>query len=410
MTKKPSTKKIDTIFKAPIDAGKIGSINRPSRKVSRTRDYKAIDVTDGLASTTVDTKQLYGFRSYNLLMLLWSQHFVTSKEGNGNAILYSFTGSYDISDTKKSLLTISTMFTRKFIAQPIPLNRFDYSMLNKTLSKEFQNFNSVSQFLMFTPRNIVRIFRLNVVNNKIDQKKAVVCKIKYGPDNELVISKDNYDKTLEKIISEEDKNIYTDLKYGRLEYADGSSNNKYKAYVEEPDKKMVYFRLSNFKFIRRNMVNFRAAPKLFSSKNQWVYIPYFQDYNDMDDVKKLLYYYKSKWKALDIIAMEGKCAEQLYDEFYCSLLENIPADTLELLFPKYNDYKIFMHDGKINGEDFARVWKNQYRQSRKVLKMVDDKYKHIANEYSKQRFTYLYNAYRKTTILPLNTTLAFFRV
>lgn len=408
MTKKTSTIIIDTIFQAPSNE-KIGSIKKTSASIDASR-YKDVDVIDGLASRSVDTRQLYSYRSFNLLMLLWSQHFVFDKRRKGTAILFSFTGSYDISDTKKSLLSISSMFTRKFRAEPTPLNQFDYTELNETLKKQFNTFNSVSQFLMFTPRNIVRIFRLNVVENKIDPKKAVIWKIVYGEGEELIIGKDSYDKTFEKIIAEEDEELYTALKFGELQYEDGSSNNKYTAYVEEPDKKMVFFRLKNFYATEKNMKNFSAEPKFFSSKNQWVFIPYFQDYNEMDDVKKLLYYYKSKEKALAITGMEGKCAEQLYDDFYCSLLQEIPKNMLEILFPNYKDYKKFMHDNKLSGEDFAFVWKTQYLQSRKVLKKVNEKYRHIANEFSKQRFTYLYNAYKKTTVLPLQTTLAFFKV
>ena len=74
------------------------------------------------------------------------------------------------------------------------------------------------------------------------------------------------------------------------------------------------------------------------------------------------------------------------------------------LFPNYNEY------GKgIDGIEFVRIWKKQYKESRNALKEVDDKYKHIANEYSKESFTSLYNDYTKKAIIPLNTTIAYFK-
>ena len=372
-----------------------------------------------------NTKKIYTFTNFNFLMFLWSRHVPLADVQTNNTILYSFTGSYDISDKKKSLLAISSMFIRKYNKQFNALSRFEMSELNDLYVKEFKQINKVDEFFMFTPNDIVRTFRLNVKNNEIKPNKSIKWQFVYTNEEgekRYKIDEKYYDETLETILQQyKNQGDYFSIRNGRIKYYNETKEPKYNKYIKDPDNSIIYNKLnrSTFNNLEKNLKNHQKDPKLFSSSNALTYIPYFQNYNEMENVKKLIYYYKSKQNELNITVMEGKCAEELYNNFYFELLKKINTAQLKKLFPNEDEIEKKIKEETKEGKGslskkelgmvFTEIWKRQFAKSREVLKEVDEKYRYIANVFSKQFFTDLYHKYSKRAILPLNTTVAYFK-
>lgn len=390
--------------------------NRIRKRYRNNFQQKAYENGD---DNVINTQKIYTFANFNFLMFLWSRHVpLADVQTEGNTILYSFTGSYDISDKKKSLLAISSMFIRKYNKQFNALSPFEISELNDLYVQEFKQINNVNDFFMFTPNDIVRTFRLNVKNNKINPKESIKWQFVYTDEEgekRFEIDEKYYDETLETILEQyKNRNDFSSIKHGKIEYDVEKNEAKYNKYIKDPDNLIIYNKLNTktFKNLEENLETHQKDPNFFSSSNALTYIPYFQNYNEMENVKKLIYYYKSKQNELNITVMKGKCAEQLYNDFYFELLKRIEKAKLRKLIPDEKEIQNSIEKivtKKELGLIFTEIWKRQFAQSRKVLKKVDEKYKYIANVFSKKFFTELYHKYSKKAILPFNTTVAYFK-
>ena len=121
-----------------------------------------------------------------------------------------------------------------------------------------------------------------------------------------------------------------------IHYEDDSEADK--TYLELPNNRNVFLQLEGSiqRRWQRQLQYFYHTPKLFRSSNPLNVIPYTQSLDELNTVKQIMYYYKSKSAKFDIIALQSKCAEEHYDDLYDNLVETFFLD-----FKNFSKKKIF---------------------------------------------------------------------
>lgn len=418
-------------------------------------DEPTVVLRDDIQSKQVESKKYFELKNFNLLSYLWAYHF--HHEGE-EMYLHSFSGSYDLTHTKKSFDSIALMVDRTTVV-PLTQNVRQLRSYNKDKKNFFDNIISKNiTFQMFSPRQLVQTFALNVKDNIVVPSMARSWHLKVTVDlkqkmtfeqreivreaNRQVRNKMNirakkivlqsiaasvglnYDlswqkkKLVKELWQNKKKTIrlpYDDpiyksyiglaVKSISIHYTDDSEADK--TYLELPNNRNVFLQLEGSiqRRWQRQLQYFYHTPKLFCSSNPLNVIPYTQSLDELNTVKQIMYYYKSKSAKFDIIALQSKCAEEHYDDLYDSLVETFFLDFKE--FPKEDIFP----SKKSNAKQFLEEWKAEYENGSKNLQKLGEEnemFKRIFQELRKQKFTDIMRLYLKRYNVPLATILNYF--
>lgn len=418
-------------------------------------DEPAVVVRDDIHNKEVESKKYFELKNFNLLSYLWAYHF---KHEGDEIYLHSFSGSYDLTHTKKSFDTISLMVNFMTVV-PLTQNVKDLKSYNQDKKNFFDSIVSKNiNFQMFSPRQLVQTFALNVENNTVVPSMArswhlevtVDFKQKMTSEQKEIVREANrqirnkmkirakkivlqrianyvgltYDnswlkkklvnalwKTKKKIISlPYDDPIYKSyiglaVKSISIHYEDDSEAEK--TYLELPNNRNVFLQIEGNiqRRWQRQLENFYHTPYLFRSGNPLNVIPYTQSLDELDRVKQIMYYYKSKANKFNIVALKSKCAEEHYDELYKTLVK--------LFFLEFKDFskEDIFPSSKSSAKDFLKEWKAEYKEGKEKLQNLGEEnkmFKRIFEELRKQKFTDIMRLYLKRYNVPLTTILNYF--
>ncbi len=420
-------------------------------------DEPIVVLRDDIQNKQVESKKYFELKRFNLLSYLWAYHFYHEGE---EMYLHSFSGSYDLTHTKKSFDTIALMVNRMTVV-PLRQNVKDLRNYNRDKKNFFDDIVSKNiTFQMFSPRQLVQTFALNVRDNIVVPSMArswflkvtVDFKQKMTFEQREIVREANrqlrntetkkirakitvlrriaasvglsYDEswTKKKIVNSlwktkkkriplpYDDPIYKSyiglaVKSISIHYEDDSEAEK--TYLELPNNRNVFLQLERNiqRRWQRQLEYFCHTPKLFRSVNPLNVIPYTQSLEELDTVRQIMYYYKSKAIKFDIIALQSKCAEKHYDDLYKNLIETFFLDFKE--FPKEDIFP----SKKTNAKKFLEEWKAEYENGSKNLEELGEEnkmFKQIFKQLRKQQFTDIMRLYLKRYNVPLTTILNYF--
>lgn len=420
-------------------------------------DEPGVVVRDDIQNKQVESKKYFELKNFNLLSYLWAYHF---KHEGEEMYLHSFSGSYDLTHTKKSFDTISLMVNFMTVV-PLTQNVKDLKSYNQDKKNFFDNIVSKNiNFQMYSPRQLVQTFALNVENNTVVPsmarswylKVSVDFKQKMTSEQRQIVKEANrqlrntetkkirakktvlrriaasvglsYDEswTKKKIVNAlwttkikrislpYDDPIYKSyiglaVKSISIHYADDSEAEK--TYLELPNNRNVFLQIEGNiqRQWQRQLENFYHTPYLFRSGNPLNVIPYTQSLDELDRVKQIMYYYKSKATKFNIVALEEKCAEEHYDELYKTLIK-----FFFLEFQDFTELDIFP-SSKSSAKDFLKEWKAEYEEGKEKLQNLGEEnkmFKRIFEQLRKQKFTDIMRLYLKRYNVPLTTILNYF--
>ena len=378
-----------------------------------------------------NVKELYNNPS--CLSFLWS---FRSKDEN-TYVMQTLFGSYDLSKKKDSLSTIDHMRKRSQLRNvKMTVRRHETFVTDR---QTYFNNNVVFNFknyLMFSPADLVKMFYLNIevidedyrvfpnrarkwffnVNydnysyNELQKLAKNYSNIRgsgLGVNKQYLIAKLTektkvtlpYDKLISKTYDLLKNNGLTYY----LQYTVSYAKEK-KQYVAAVNEKMVYFDMVKAKYdhwsVRLEYVT--TYNSLFYSRKPTVLIPYFQSLEQLDVVKKIIYYYQVKSKKLNIPLYydenkKRKCAEEIFDKLYEDYIDD-------------DDKKYFFQNPKeiLTRDKFLQEWEKQYKFEEDLENKSKMKRK-IIKKLRKIQFAEIFNHYYNSKEnVPLHKIIQYF--
>ena len=137
-----------------------------------------------------------------------------------------------------------------------------------------------------------------------------------------------------------------------------------------------------------------AFISFFNSKDPFVIIPFFADISDIESIEKLVYYYKSKAKQLQIDILIQNSAQEEIDNLYEDVVTDIV--TTKGLVKTMNDNEAFLCKKEIQ-KDNLNEWESKYKDTMKKIldnEGINEKEKIILKHFIKQRFTKWFIQYK----------------
>lgn len=426
-------KKIQKIDEPQNKGDENNNVEKNKNNETEQETYEEED--DSMYVENKNVKKL--FNNPSCLSFLWS---FRSKDGD-TYVMQTLFGSYDLSKKKDSLSTVDYMRKRSQLRNvKMTVGRHVTFVTDR---QNYFNTNVVDNFknyLMFSPANLVKMFYLNieVIDNeyRVFPERArkwflYVNYNNYSYNNLQKLSK-NYpsirgsgkgvtsqylkdaleEKTkiklsYDKPISETYELLKNNGVVYYLHYKNSSVNDK-KQYVATVNEKMVFFDMvkENYRQWLSRLKYITTYNSLFYSNKPTVLIPYFQSLEQLDVVKKIIYYYQIKSKEFNIPLYSGnnKCAEEIFDKLY----DNYIGDGKKKYF--------FQKPETILTRDkFLKEWEKQYKfegnykSNEEDLKKESKMKKKIIKKLRKIQFAEMFNHYYNSKEnVPLHKIIQYF--
>lgn len=240
--------------------------------------------------------------------------------------------------------------------------------------------------------------------DKISNNVKTYTEDKEKLQEEQSIDQSEEDETVDETIdadTEENKLVKIDKKDEKKILARNNVKIYFKAKPLHKNKNREYGTVKSFEPVYHefdkmpeNTFAYNTFISFFNSKDPFVIIPFFADISDIESIEKLVYYYKSKAKQLQIDILISNSAQEEIDNLYEDVVKNILEKEKDL-GKTINDNEAFLC-GQVKKGDLNN-WESKYKDTmKKILDngRIDEKMKSILKHFIKQRFTKWFIQYK----------------
>ena len=361
---------------------------------------------------SVEIKTLKG--TPNLLAYLWSiPKFDKDRTGYSSTNdLNSFYNSLEpvvcmSSDTKG---LDDKEVVKPYLSKSIASNFNLLILQKKNMYNKLTLFNPnrsllVSDFLTYTPAEVVHLFALNYTVIKKEENEEVEIIFELNKANVCSIDKTfelTFNKTIEAQLLDLPEDLQYELVQGGLVFKDKEISERH--FVLPSNHLQIDFEGTDTE-LKQAFKPFNEDPMLYQTDSLDVWLPYTIDFADvrfMKDIVYNLYMNKAKLK----LKTTASSAEQQFEMLYKYILKKVYSYTEGL--PKFFQYK-----GK--QKTFLQQWEEQLREQRLKIKQLQkktdkdyEKYE-ILKYFVDKSFVQEMNRYRKTNSVPYRFLVRFFR-